>query len=112
MRSLAVACATALLACSTGSAPPPEASAGDAGAGGTPSDVPTGGTSGSMICDPRPPVIDPTAIIDDMEDRDGSLTYVSGRNGSWWTAADETPGGTIEPRQPIPEAILGGRCGS
>ena len=65
-----------------------------------------------VVCDPRPVVIDPTAIIDDMEDRDGALTRTSGRNGSWWAADDETVGGTFEPRNPIPEAIPGGRCGS
>jgi len=65
-----------------------------------------------VVCDPSPVVIDPTAIIDDMEDRNGNLTLASGRNGTWWTATDETPGGTIEPSQPIPEAIPGSRCGS
>jgi hypothetical protein len=97
--------------CSTGTEPPLDGTGGEAGASGASG---ASGSSGStsVVCDPRPPVIDPTAIVDDMEDRDGSLTTSSGRNGSWWTAADETPGGTIEPRSPVPEAILGGRCGS
>ena len=80
-----------------------------AGAGGEAS---TGGSGPMVVCDARPPVIDPTAIIDDMEDQNGSITYVSGRNGSWWTAMDESPGGTIDPRTPVPELIPGGRCGS
>jgi hypothetical protein len=103
-------------ACSTGSDAVPIPSDAGAGTPGTPDGGMGGsGMSGSapvVVCDPRPVVIDPTAIIDDMEDRNGSLTPTSGRNGSWWTTADETPGGTLEPRMPIPEAILGGRCGS
>jgi hypothetical protein len=82
---------------------------GSAGAGGEPG---TGGTGSMVVCEPAPPVIDPTAIIDDMEDQNGSINYVSGRNGSWWTATDESPSGTFEPRQPIPELIPGSRCGS
>jgi hypothetical protein len=88
---------------------PDESSAGAAGAAG---ETGTGGTAPMIVCNPAPQVIDPTAIIDDMEDQNGSLTHVSGRNGSWWTAKDETPGGTLEPEMPLPELIPGGRCGS
>jgi hypothetical protein len=98
-------------ACEAGSAlvePADDGSAGESSTGGTGG---TGGTSTAPPCD-GPIVIDPTAIIDDMEDRDGSLNPTSGRNGSWWAAVDESPGGTFEPRMPAPEAILGGRCGS
>lgn len=109
--AVALTSAVAASGCDAGTESAEEATGGEAGAAGS-SDPATGGSGGNAFCDPRPPVIDPTAIIDDMEDQDGSLTFTSGRNGSWWTADDETPGGTIEPRQPIPEAILGGRCGS
>jgi hypothetical protein len=104
-----IAFAAAQTACDAGSAPVEEPE--DAGADAS-DDASTGGTGPVVVCDPRPPVIDPTAIIDDMEDRDGSLTYTSGRNGSWWIATDDTASGTIEPTQPLPEAILEGRCGS
>jgi len=102
----------AAIGCDTGSVAPADGTGGDGGVGGSSGGMATAGTGAILVCDPRPPVIDPTAVIDDMEDRNGSLTYVSGRNGGWWTAGDETPGGSIEPFQPIPEAILGGRCGS
>jgi hypothetical protein len=98
----------ATIACEAGSEPVAPDDAGSAG------ETSTGGTGGTGTAPPcnGPIVIDPTAIIDDMEDRDGSLTRTSGRNGSWWTAVDESLGGTFEPLMPTPEAILGGRCGS
>lgn len=108
---LLVMLAVASTACSEPTEVRSESQAGAAGAAGSGGSG-TGGTGQGTVCDPRPPVIDPTAIIDDMEDRDGSLTHTSGRNGSWWAAKDETPGGVFEPFQPLPEAILGERCGS
>jgi hypothetical protein len=57
---------------------------------------------------------DPTALIDDMEDRDGFLAPTGGRNGSWWLTADATAG-TIAPpanNMLVTETVLGGRCGS
>lgn len=60
-----------------------------------------------------PIVTDPTAIIDDFEDSDANLPEVDGRNGSWWSADDGTPGGTVEPDDDIiPERLLPARCES
>ncbi len=58
--------------------------------------------------------IDPSALIDDMEDQDGQLAQVSGRNGSWWISTDGTDGTVTPPAdaQPPAERILGGRCES
>ena len=109
LRVLTFALACAQTACATGSEPLADTT--DAGTDGG-GDGSTGGSGSVVVCDPRPPVVDPTAIIDDMEDRDGLLTYTSGRNGSWWSANDETPGGTFEPANPLPELIPGARCGS
>jgi hypothetical protein len=58
--------------------------------------------------------IDPTLLIDDLEDRDGYIAAVGGRSGGWWVYADSS-GGTLEPpanAAPTPARILGGRCGS
>jgi hypothetical protein len=107
---LSLAFASLQAACATGSEPLEESA--DAGADDAAADASTDASGPVVVCDPRPPVIDPTAIIDDMEDRDGNLTVTSGRNGSWWIATDETPGGTFEPSQPLPELIPEGRCGS
>lgn len=59
--------------------------------------------------------LDPTALIDDMEDGDSSLVFVNGRTGGWWVAGDETLGATVTP--PVgspasPDPIAGGRCDS
>jgi hypothetical protein len=57
--------------------------------------------------------IDPTAIIDDMEDGDSNILRVGRRNGGWWAGGDATPGGSIVPSGiSSAEAIPGGRCGS
>jgi hypothetical protein len=86
--------------------------AGGSGTGGAAS----GGTSGSPAiasCPDASEAIDPTALIDDMEDRNGALPELEDRNGSWWTGHDDTVGGTIQPSDPVlPEMIPGGRCGS
>jgi hypothetical protein len=58
--------------------------------------------------------VDPTALIDDLEDGNGALPAISTRNGSWWISTD-TSGGIIEPpaeAAPPAERILGGRCES
>lgn len=58
--------------------------------------------------------LDPSALIDDLEDGDGLIAEVGGRNGSWWLTTDDSDG-TIEPApnmQTPPERILGGRCDS
>ena len=60
-----------------------------------------------------PAVIDPTALIDDMEDGNSAIVMNGGRNGAWWAGGDATPGGNIQPNGLMtPEAIPGGRCGS
>jgi len=59
-------------------------------------------------------IIDPTLLIDDLEDGDPLIAIVATRNGSWWVSTDGTDG-TINPQAeqgPPAERILGGRCGS
>ncbi len=58
--------------------------------------------------------VDPLALIDDMEDQDGTLAQVGDRNGAWWISTDGTDG-TVTPQaeaSPPAERILGGRCDS
>jgi hypothetical protein len=60
-----------------------------------------------------PGIIDPTLLIDDMEDGDGLIATVGIRNGGWWVSSDGT--GTVTPpaeQAPVAERILGGRCNS
>ena len=46
---------------------------------------------------PRPICVDPTGLlIDDMEDGDGLICQLGGRNGGWYDFGDGTPG-TIDP---------------
>jgi hypothetical protein len=63
--------------------------------------------------------IDPTAIIDDLEDGDSYVVDVAERSGGWWTAGDETVGASMVPVQTdlsdelaLPELIPEPRCGS
>jgi hypothetical protein len=79
----------------------------------------TGGASGSggmpAYCDAAFMPIDPTALIDDIEDGNALIAVSGGRNGSWWVSSDGTPEATIEPPSdaaPAPERILGMRCDS
>lgn len=68
-----------------------------------------------LTCPDPNEAIDPTAVIDDLEDQNASILPVSGRSGGWWTAGDETPGATIVPAlgdPALPELIPGERCGS
>lgn len=65
-------------------------------------------------CETQNGPVDPTALIDDLEDGNGALPLISTRNGSWWISTD-TSGGIIEPpaeAAPPAERILGGRCES
>jgi len=58
--------------------------------------------------------VDPSALIDDMEDGNGQITLVGPRNGGWWITTDGT-GGIVTPEpdmQPPAERILGKRCDS
>jgi hypothetical protein len=58
-------------------------------------------------------IIDPTLLIDDMEDGDSLVAPVGIRNGGWWVASDGTSTTTPPADQaPAAERILGGRCGS
>lgn len=90
------------------------AAAGGLGAaGGMP-----GAAGMAMVCPDPNAVIDPTAMIDDFEDGDGLVLPIDKRNGSWWTAADDT-GGTLVPEQSAitnlpatPEMLPEPRCGS
>lgn len=60
-----------------------------------------------------PGIVDPTLLIDDMEDGDGLLATVGVRNGGWWISGDGTAETTPPTDQAPPaERILGGRCGS
>jgi endoglucanase len=70
--------------------------------------------SGSGCADPNE-AVDPTALIDDMEDQNSNLSAVGGRTGGWWTAGDGSGGATIVPppgEGANPELVPGGRCGS
>jgi hypothetical protein len=74
------------------------------------------GTGGSSNADCAASVgpIDPTAVIDDIEDNNSLLAQTGNRNGSWWVVSDGTAG-TISPpadAAPPPERVPGGHCGS
>lgn len=71
------------------------------------------GASGSE-CEVTAGPVDPTDLIDDLEDGNGALPMLAMRNGSWWISTDMSAG-TIEPppeAEPPAERILGGRCES
>jgi len=58
--------------------------------------------------------IDPSALIDDLEDNNGQIAEVGTRNGGWWISTDGSDG-VVTPEaemQPLPERILGKRCES
>jgi hypothetical protein len=87
------------------SAPP----GGDAGSDHVTGVVDTGASPNCQA----PAVIDPTALIDDMEGGTSAIAMIGGRNGAWWAGGDATPGGVIQPNGLMtPEVIPGGRCGS
>jgi|GEM_PF-3470633 len=62
---------------------------------------------------PRPICVDTDPLeplIDDMEDGDGFICMLSGRNGHWYTTGDQTPGSVLSPLGGLdPEMIEGGR---
>src|SRR5687768_5721789 len=77
------------------------------------SDDGAAGASGSE-CEVNQGPVDPTALIDDLEDGNGALPPISTRNGSWWISTDAS-GGEVNPpadASPPAERILGGRCDS
>lgn len=41
--------------------------------------------------------VETAASIDDMEDGNAQIAFADGRNGYWYTGADDTSGGTLEP---------------
>ena len=96
---------------------PHDAAAGKAGMAGT---AGMSGMAGQMSSCPDPSeAIDPTATIDDMEDKNAFVTEVAGRSGGWWTAGDETTGASMVPVQTeltgdlaLPEPLSEPRCGS
>jgi hypothetical protein len=79
---------------------------GDGGAG-------TGGSAPMVNCGDGQ-MIDPTAIVDDMEAPDYMAVRASGRSGAWWAGGDlKSLGATIVPNgDAAAEMIPGGRCGS
>jgi hypothetical protein len=93
------------------SASEPSPAPPSAGIGSNVRDVP------GLPCSAAPAPIDASALIDDMEDGDGTLANVAGRNGTWWVSGDDTPGAEISPAivpdVPITaEAMSDPRCGS
>lgn len=112
-----VLCVLALfsaVACGGSNEPTIPGSGGGAGAASDENvEASTDGTT-MEVCPEEAVVVDPTAIIDDLEDGDGTLAMAGMRNGSWWISSDGTEG-SIEPpadAAPLPERILGGHCGS
>ena len=109
-----VLAACAALAASCGDSRGIVATDGGAGGGGgaadaSVADVPTV----VMNCGDVNQPIDPTALIDDMEDGNFLAAEIGGRNGSWWAGGDATPGASMQPNGDAnPEMIPGGRCGS
>lgn len=109
--------ALAPLGCGSEDEPRNEATAGQSGAAGSAGSSGSGGSGAGTggrdpSCDVQVGPIDPTTLIDDLEDGDGIRPGTM--PGGWWVATDMS-GGTIEPMadaQPLPERILGGRCGS
>jgi hypothetical protein len=60
-----------------------------------------------------PSIVDPTLLLDDLEDGDSLLATVGIRNGGWWISSDGTSTTTPPADQaPSAERILGGRCRS
>ncbi|HWA76763.1 MAG TPA: hypothetical protein VG937_30730 [Polyangiaceae bacterium] len=84
------------------------------GTGGSASGGSGSGGNGDPECLASVGPIDPTTLVDDLEDNNGQLSRTAGRNGSWWISTDGTDG-TISPpadAAPSPERVPGGHCGS
>jgi hypothetical protein len=121
----AAACAGLLAAvgCGSSGASPDDGGGGKGGGAGTSGATAgtsggTAGTTGTAMqnCgDPNQP-IDPTAMIDDMENPNPATSMSPNRGGSWWAGGDDaskTNGAVIDPDGSVTaEAIPGGRCGS
>jgi hypothetical protein len=52
------------------------------------------------------------SLIDDMEDGDGFICKLSGRNGHWYTADDQTPGSVVVPRGTLDPTLIQGKRGT
>jgi hypothetical protein len=89
--------------------------AGDSGAGVAGGNGAGGAATVPNTCPMPSDAVDPTAVIDDMEDQNELLPMIDGRTGGWWTAGDGTSDASIVPAAgtpTIPEPVPGGRCGS
>lgn len=107
---LALPWLAALSACSGESSEGSTAGMGGTGGGGSG----TGGSSNTDCLSSFAPV-DPTALVDNMEDGNSWVVTTAARNGSWWVVSDGTTTGTIQPPSdaaPLPERVPGGHCGS
>jgi hypothetical protein len=51
-------------------------------------------------------------LIDDMEDRDGFICMLGGRNGHWYTTGDRTPGSVLLPQGNLDPTKIEGMRGS
>ena len=103
-------------ACGAKSSKNDDGAAGSNGQAGSDGGVPM---KPVVMCPDPGEAIDPTAMIDDFEDGEPLLPMRDGRDGGWWTAADQTVGGTMVPEQSdlsgdlaSPELLPEERCGS
>ena len=122
--ALSIVAASALFGCSGNSdtdSDNEDETGGTSGTGGSAGSGTSGsgGMSGSGVVAPECELdvgpIDPTALIDDLEDGNPVIPMVGGRSGSWWISTDMTDGATVTPpgeAAPNPERILGKRCES
>jgi hypothetical protein len=107
-----LACAAVLVGCGSGAAHLSDGGAAETMATIT-AEAGPGDHPAAAACVEQTGPIDPTALIDDMEDADFNVPHRAGRTGSWWAGGDMTPGGSVTPSgNADPEAIPGGRCGS
>src|SRR5690606_2680414 len=58
--------------------------------------------------------VDPSALVDDLEDGNGQIAQVGSRNGGWWISTDGSSGLVTPEADMAPDAerILGKRCKS
>ena len=87
---------------------------GGAGRGAAGSNAAAGGSERSPQCESSQDPIDPTALIDNLEDNDAQLVATGQRNGLWWLSTDLSAGNITPPGDQAlqPARILGGRCSS
>lgn len=85
--------------------------------GSTGSDAAADGSDGALAseCEALRGPVDPTLLIDDLEDQNALIAQVASRNGSWWLTGDGSSGSSSEPpsdQAPLPELLVTERCGS